>query len=74
MNSGRPKIKNWDALKKELPNWFLLTNTAWVGRDRLKKLRQTETIWEYVKEFSSCLLNIKDMLESGKLFNFLTGL
>lgn len=74
MNVGRPKIKTWDAHKKEHPNQFLITNTAWVGRERLKKLRQIGTIWEYVKVFNSCLLNIEDMLESDKLFNFLTGL
>lgn len=37
-------------------------------------MRQTRTVREYVKEFSSCLLDIKDMSESDKLFNFLTRL
>lgn len=43
-------------------------------RDRLKKLRKTETVREYVKEFSSSHLDIKDMSGNDKLFNFVTRL
>ena len=36
---GRGKIDLWEALKKELKDQFLPTNTAWVARDALKKLK-----------------------------------
>ena len=73
-NAGRPRIETWNSLRQELREQFMPTNTTWLARDRLKKLRQTGTVREYVKEFSSCLLDIKNMSEEDKLFNFITGL
>ena len=71
---GKGKIDSWEALKKELKDQFLPTNTAWVVRDSLKKLKQTGIVREYVKTFSSLILDIKNMSEEDKLFNFMSGL
>ena len=73
-DASRRKIDSWEALKKELKDQFLPTNTAWVARDALKKLRQTGTVREYVKTFSSLMLDIKNMSKEDKLFNFMSGL
>ena len=73
-DAGRGKDDSWEALKKELKDKFLPTNTAWVVRDSLKKLKQTGTMREYVKTFSSLMLDMKNMLEDDKLFNFMFGL
>ncbi|XP_065632783.1 uncharacterized protein LOC136068889 isoform X1 [Quercus suber] len=73
-DAGRGKIDWWEALKKELKDQFLPTNTAWVARDALKKLKQMGTVREYVKTFSSLMLDIKNMSEEDKLFNFMSGL
>ncbi|WOL20009.1 hypothetical protein Cni_G28811 [Canna indica] len=35
---GRPKIEDWDALKKELRQQFLPSNTSWVAREALCQL------------------------------------
>ena len=43
-------------------------------RETLKRLRHTGSVRDYVKEFSSLMLNIKNMLEEDKLFNFMFGL
>lgn len=59
---------------KELRAPFLPTNTAWVARDALRKLRHTGTVRDYVKEFSSLMLDIKSMSEEDKLYNFIAGL
>ena len=32
------------------------------------------TVWDYVKEFSSLMLDIKNMSQEDKLFNFVSGL
>ncbi|RVW21233.1 hypothetical protein CK203_114573 [Vitis vinifera] len=72
--SGRPQITTWETLKKELKDQFLPTNTAWVAREALKRLRHTGSVREYVKEFSSLMLDIKNMSEEDKLFNFMSGL
>ena len=49
-------------------------NTAWMARKSLNKLKQTGSVRDYVKEFSSLILDIKDMSEVDKLFNFMSGL
>ena len=72
--SGRPQITTWETLKKELKDQFLPTNTAWVAREALKRLKHTGSVREYVKEFSSLMLDIKNMSEEDKLFNFMSGL
>ena len=71
---GRPKIESWEILKNELKDQFLPTNTAWMARESLKKLKHTGSVRDYVKEFSSLILDIKDMSEVDKLFNFMSGL
>ena len=72
--AGRPKIESWEILKKELKDQFLPLNTTWMARESLKKLKQTGSVRDYVKEFSSLILDIKDMSEVDKLFNFMSGL
>ena len=38
-----------ETLKKELKDQLLPTNTAWVAREALKRLRHTGSVREYVK-------------------------
>lgn len=73
-SAGRPRIADWGTLKKELKDQFLPGNTAWVARENLRKLKHTGSMRDYVKDFSSLILDIVDMSESDKLFNFLSGL
>ena len=49
-------------------------NMVWVARESLKKLKWTSFFIDYVKEFSSLILDIKDMSKVDKLFNFMFGL
>ena len=45
-----------------------------MAREALKRLRHIGSVKDYVKEFSSLMLDIKNMSEEGKLFNFMSGL
>lgn len=74
VNAGRQRIETWSALKKELKIQFLPLNASWLARDALKKLRHTDTVRSYVTEFSSLMLDIHNMSEEDKLFNFISGL
>ncbi|KAL5775969.1 hypothetical protein ACOSP7_013526 [Xanthoceras sorbifolium] len=74
LSAGRPRIETWEMLKKELKDQFLPCNTSWLARESLKKLKQTGSAREYVKEFSSLMLDIQNMSEEDKLFNFMSGL
>ncbi|KAG6510926.1 hypothetical protein ZIOFF_028973 [Zingiber officinale] len=73
-NAGRQKIDTWDRLKKEMKDQFLPGNTSWIARDGLKGLKQSGSVRDYVKEFSSLMLDIQNMSEEDKLYNFLYGL
>ncbi|RVW90844.1 Retrovirus-related Pol polyprotein from transposon 17.6 [Vitis vinifera] len=44
------------------------------AEEALKRLRHIGSVKDYVKEFSSLMLDIKNMSEEGKLFNFMSGL
>ena len=70
----RPRTSTWETLKKELKDQFLPSNTTWMASESLKRLKQTGTVRDYVKEFNSLILDIKDMSEVDKLFNFIFGL
>ena len=61
-------------MKKELKDQFLPLNTVWMARDSLKKQKQTGSVRDCVKEFSSLILDIKDMSEVDKLLNFMSEL
>ncbi|KAK0596346.1 hypothetical protein LWI29_014804 [Acer saccharum] len=74
LSAGRPKIDKWESLKKELKDQFLPCNTSWLARENLKKLKQSGSVRDYVKDFSSLMLDIQNMLEEDKLFNFMSGL
>jgi len=74
LNDGRPQIETWDRLKQELKEQFLPNNTSWLAREDLKKLKQDKSVRDCVKDFSSLILDIENMLEEDKLFNFMSGL
>ncbi|KAL3505960.1 hypothetical protein ACH5RR_031342 [Cinchona calisaya] len=69
-----PQISTWVGLKTELKRQFLPTNTSWIAREALRRLKHTGGVREYVKDFSSLLLDIRGMSEDDKLFNFMAGL
>ena len=60
---GKPQISTWETLKNELNDHFLPTNTTWVLRESLKRLKHTKSVRDYVKEFNSLMLDIKNVSE-----------
>ncbi|XP_070010293.1 uncharacterized protein [Nicotiana sylvestris] len=73
-SAGLPKIGTWEMLKKELKSQFLPTTSSWLARDGLRRLKQSGTVAEYVKEFSSLMLNVSNMAGEDKLHYFMSGL
>ena len=74
VESSRPQISTWEILKRELKEQFLPTKVAWLAQESLRRLKQTRTMHDYVKEFNSLMLDIKNMSKEDKLFNFVFGL
>ena len=71
---GRSQVVEWETLKKELKDQFLPTNARWLVRESLKGLKHTDSVRDYVKEFSSLMLKIRNMSDEDKLFNFVSRL
>lgn len=67
-------IATWDDFKKELKKQFYLENVAYQARKSLKKLKHTSSIRDYVKEFSTLMLEVLSMTDEELLFNFLDNL
>lgn len=71
INTRRSKIETWDHLKQQLKEQFLPNNLSWLTRKDLNKLKQDWLLRDYIKEFISLILNIKNIFEEDRLFNFM---
>jgi hypothetical protein len=67
-------ITTWRGFKDELKKQFYPESATDEARTKLRHLKQTCTIREYVKEFTELLLEIPDMSDSDVLFSFTDGL
>ncbi|KAA0040334.1 uncharacterized protein E5676_scaffold142G004340 [Cucumis melo var. makuwa] len=74
MQEGRCTIDTWDALKRELCSQFFPENVEILAPRKLRDLKHTGSIREYVKQFAGLMLDIRDMSEKDKVFCFFEGL
>ncbi|KAA0033331.1 uncharacterized protein E6C27_scaffold845G001500 [Cucumis melo var. makuwa] len=74
IQEGRCTIDTWDVLKKELRSQFFPENVEILARQKLRDLKHTGSIREYVKRFAGLMLDIRDMSEKDKVFCFVKGL
>lgn len=74
ISAGQVSITTWDVFSKELREQFLPYNIAWLVMESLQKPKQLGSVWDYMKQFSSLMLDIKNMYEDSKLFNFMHGM
>ena len=58
-------IDTWDAFKREIKRQFYPEDMAYLARKSLKRLKHTGSIHEYVKEFSTLMLEIPNMVEDA---------
>ncbi|RVW66445.1 hypothetical protein CK203_065191 [Vitis vinifera] len=64
---GTCTIDTWDAFKREIKRQFYPEDVAYLARKSLKRLKHTGSIREYVKEFSTLMLEIPNMAEEELL-------
>ena len=74
IQEGRCVIDTWDNLKSELHSQFFFENVEILARRKLRELKHTGTIREYVKQFARLMLDISDMTEKDRIFSFVEGL
>lgn len=67
-------IQTWEQFKAELRKHFVPHNAEMESRAKLRRLRHTGNILDYVKEFTTIMLEISDLPEKEALFQFRDGL
>ncbi|KAG2228812.1 hypothetical protein INT48_000085, partial [Thamnidium elegans] len=65
---------DWLSFRRELLSFFKPENYVSLSRDRIRALRQTTTISNYVKDFLSIKLSIPAMTDDEAVDKFLAGL
>lgn len=71
---GTCTIDTWADFVAELKKQFYPENAKNEAKSRLRKLKHSGTIRDYVKEFTTLTLEIPDLSEQDSLFYFLDGL
>lgn len=67
-------VTTWEKFKEELRKAFCPEDVEYAARTNLRELTQTTSIREYVNKYSTLMLDIKDMSEADRVFNFIQGL
>ena len=71
---GKVNVNTWEELKYELKVHFYLENVNCITRRKLRELRKTRLVQDYVKKFITIMLNIRDIIEKDKLFSIIDSL
>jgi hypothetical protein len=74
IDAGNLVLASWEDFKKLLKDQFYPENTEFMARRKLRTIKHTSSIREYVKEFSACMLEIGNMDETDRVFQFIDGL
>ena len=74
MEKGICTIETWEDFKREIKRQFYPKDVAYLARKNMRCLKHTCSIQDYVKEFSSLMLEIPNMTEEELLFNFMDSL
>eukprot|EP00253_Pinus_taeda_P036149 PITA_36149 len=73
-NGNDGDITSWDEMKKALQTHFSPQDETWDARMKIKYIKQTGNLQAYQREFASAVLELPDMVERDKMFNFAIGL
>ena len=74
IEKGTCTIDTWADFKKEIKKQFYLEDVEYLARKKIKYLKHTRSIRDYVKEFSSIMLEALGMNEKAILFEFMDNL
>ncbi|XP_070013739.1 uncharacterized protein [Nicotiana sylvestris] len=74
IKAGEDALKTWAELKATIHLQFFPENVKYNAMRKLRELRQTKSVRDYVREFSVLMVNIHDIGDKDKLFTFLEGL
>jgi len=67
-------ITTWEKMKEALITHFGPHDETWGVRVKVKFIKKTRSLQAHVREYSSLMLELLDMVEKDRLFNFVIGL
>ena len=70
MGKGICTIDTWADFKQELRKQFTPSNAEKEARARLRRFKQSGSIWDYINEFITLMLEISYMSDNDSLFYF----
>ena len=74
IEQGTFTLETWDDFKKDIKLHFYPENARFEAKEKLRWLKQTGTVREYVAEYSNLLFEIPDISEEDKFVFFISGL
>ncbi|KAM0992191.1 hypothetical protein ACFX2C_010464 [Malus domestica] len=74
IEQGTFSLTTWDEFKKDLMLHFYPQNAKYEAKEKLRWLKQTGSVKDYVNAFVSLLFEVPNMLEEDKLMYFMSGL
>ena len=74
IEKGTCTIDTWADFKREIKKQFYPEDARYIARRKIRHLKHTGSIRDYVKEFSSLMLEAPDMNEKELIFNFMDNL
>ena len=74
IEKGTCTIDTWADFKREIKRQFYPEDVEYLARKKIKYLKHTGSIRDYVKEFSSLMLEAPGMNEKTLLFEFMDNL
>ena len=74
IEKGTCTIDTWADFKREIKKKFYPEDAGYIARRKIRHLKHMGSVRDYVKEFSSLMLEAPDMNENELLFNFMENL
>ncbi|KAI5339232.1 hypothetical protein L3X38_018504 [Prunus dulcis] len=67
-------FETWDAFKKDIMLHFYPENAKYEAKEKLRWLKQTGSVKDYVTTFTNLLFEVPSMTDEDKLMYFMSGL
>ena len=74
MGKGICAINTWAEFQRELRKHFAPSNAEKEARARLRRLKQTGSVCDYINDVTTLMVEISDMSDKDSLFYFQDGL
>jgi retrotransposon gag protein len=74
IKNGSCTIRTWEEFKEDFKRQFRPHDAAKVSMIKLRELKHSSTIKEYIKQFTTLVLEIDELSEATQLLYFIGGL